>query len=608
MKRISSLCSLLVIAGVLFWMPQAYASKKGKKHSESATSSSSKSHKNNKNSWDYVIVGAGTAGATLAAKLSDPDANGKFKNSVLVLEAGVNLSDSPLVLVNNIIGAEINSTNPILSTVDLTYYLEGNPFAVFNYTEGRMWGGSSGHNFLLCVRGVPSVYDEWAAISGDPRWSYNQLLNNVMIPMEHYTPDGTTADPSQRGLNGPLFITQMPPQDTDPFMQAVSAATGAPITSDYNDPVTSLGEVAVSAPQQYVTPPFLGPDSHRSFAANAYLTGDASVGTPPIVDANGNGLNGRKLKIVSNARANRVLFTKKNKASGVEYVVSPDRETANIVKAKKGVILCTGTFEDAAILQRSGIGDPALLSPLGIPVVFANPNVGANMQNHVAQIGIIGGGAMTTIDLPAYGLAFYGFSPDTSTREYQSIVANTVAFLPGGIAQALGITEGITVDGVNIAPKSTGTVAIVSRDPFVQPLINFNAFSDGTISDPGSDANKVVLFYNLLQDIADAYNALPLPPHAPAEVLFPPPADYTAGPDALFADGLNTIGVNNHACGTCRMSQTPLTGVVDGELNVFGVKNLKVASNSVVPVINTGNTSYTADVIGREAARIIRGS
>ncbi len=594
MKRLTSVCSLLAIAGVLFGMPQAFASKRG--HSSGTSKDEC---------WDYVIVGAGTAGCALAAKLSDPDKHGRYKNSVLVLEAGENLSDNPLVLVNNIFGAIASVNNPLLSTVDLTYYLEGNPFAVFNYTEGRMWGGCAGHNYLLAVRGVPSVYDQWAALSGDPRWSYNSLLNNVMLPMEHYTPDGTVADPTERGFNGPLFITQAPSLDGDPFMTAVSDATGAPFTSDYNNP--DLGDVSVSALQQYVTPPFLGPDSHRSFAANAYLTGDSSVGTPAIVDADGNGLHGRKLKIVSNARANRVLFSKKNKATGVEYVISPRREDVRIVKAKKEIILCTGTFEDAAILQRSGVGDPALLDSLGIPVVFANPNVGLNMQTHVGQLGLIGGGVVSTIQLPNYGVAFYGFAPDTTTREYQTLVLNSSAFFPAGITQALGITQGIELSGVNIAPKSTGTVAIVSRDPFIQPLINFNAFSDGAIDDPGSDANKVILFYNLLQDIVQAYNTR-YSPMDPAVVLFPTPADYMAGDEALFADALNTIEVNNHACGTCRMALTPVTGVVDGKLRVFGVKKLRVASNSVVPVINTGNTSYTADVIGREAARIIRGS
>lgn len=567
---------------------------KGGKHSPSSTSSASCDETH----WDYVIVGGGTSGCALAAKLSDPDSHGKFKHSVLVLEAGENLSDSPLVLVNNIFSAIANGNSPALSTVNLTYYLENDPFDVFPYIQGRMWGGCAGHNYLLAVRGVPSVYDQWASISGDARWSYNQLLNNVMLPMEHYTPDGTTADPSQRGLNGPLFITQTPPLDTsDLFLNAVVSATGTQFTTDYNNP--ALGDVGVSALQQYVTPPFLGPNSHRSFAANAYLTGDASVGTPAIVDANGNGLHGRKLKIVSNARANKVLFSKGNKATGVEYVLSPNHEKVHVVNAHKKVILCTGTFEDAAILQRSGVGDPTLLGSLDIPVVFANPNVGSNMQTHVAQLALIGD-ATLPVNLPNYVVSYYGFAPNNDTREYQSLILNGNN-LPAGISQAIGVApnEGITITGLNVTPHSTGTVAIISRDPFIDPVINLNLFSDGGVNDAGSDANKAILFYNLVQDIAS---------EAGGVVLFPTPDDYANAPEALFADALNAIEINEHACGSCRMAANSATGVVDGKLHVFGVKDLMVASNSVVPVINTGNTSYTADVIGREAARIIRGS
>ena len=332
MRKTLSLLGICTLFSMLVGVqPPAYAAMRAKNKHQSSSSDHQKSHKND--CWDYVIVGCGTAGSALAAKLSDPDKRGKFKNSVLVIEAGENESDNPLVLVNNILAAEPNSNNPTISTVDLTYYLENDPFSVFAYTQGRMWGGSAGHNFLLTVRGVPSVYDQWATQSGDPRWSYYSLLNDVMIPMEHYTPNGTVADRSQRGSKGPLFITQAPPLDGDSFMQAVSTASGAPLTSDYNDPI--FGDVAVAALQQYVTPPFLGANSHRSFAANAYLTGDASVGTPAIVDADGNGLNGRKLKIVSNARANRVIFSKKNKAEGVEYVFSNAREEVHFVTCEK---------------------------------------------------------------------------------------------------------------------------------------------------------------------------------------------------------------------------------------------------------------------------------
>jgi choline dehydrogenase len=544
-----------------------------------------------------VIVGGGTAGCALAAKLSDPDAKGKFRTSVLVLEAGVNLTNDSDVLVNNLIGALEESNNPKLSTVALTYTLgqSVDPFGIYDYIEGRMWGGSSGHNFLLATRGTPSVYDEWAAISGDARWSYNNLLNNVMIPMEHYTPDGTPVNsptgPVQRGVQGPIFITQLPPLNGDAFMQAVSVATDAPLTDDYNNP--NYGDVAIAAAQNFITPPFLSPSSYRSFSGNAYLTGEEGFGVPAIVDENGNGLDGRKLKIISNAHANRVLFSSKRKAKGVEYVIGNAREKVLTVKAKKEIILCTGTFDDPAILQRSGIGSRALLNDLGIPVVFANDNVGSNMQNHFGTWGLIGGDASTTIDLPNYGLGYIGFAPNTSERTFELLIFNHLVGFPQSIIQALGITDGIAIAGLNLVPKSTGTVAILSRDPFMAPTINFNAYSDVG----GDDANTVVEFYNLLQDIATESNGT---------VLYPTAAQYAGGPAALFEAGFVTLDPQNHACGTCRMAQSAADGVVDGHLRVFGVKGLRVASNSVVPVINNGHTSYTADVVGLELACTIR--
>lgn len=547
--------------------------------------------------WDYVIVGAGGTGCALAARLSDP-VNGKYKNSVLVLEAGANITDNPLVInANNLFAAVAAANDPLLSIISLTYLLEGNPFSAFGYTEGRMWGGSTGHNYLQAIRGEPATYNQWAAISGDNRWLYNNLLDTVMIPLEHYTPDGTPVQspfgPTQRGTNGPLFITQEPPLSNDAFYQAISVATGVPFVPDYNNP--NYGDVGVSANQDYVTPPFLGANSLRSFGANAFLTGEPSVGIPAIVDANGNGLNGRKLKIVSNAHANRVLFNKNKKACGVEFVRGNAKDKCLCVKAKKGVILCAGGVSDPAILQRSGIGDAALLNSLNIPVVFANSNVGANMQDQYGQQGIIGG-VTTSIVPPAYGNVFIGFAPNTTTRQYLLGVYDTLGLLPPGLVNALGITEGIDILGSNLLPKSRGSVEIISKDPFIQPRINFNFFSDGPASQPGSDANLMVAFYNLLQDIAA---------EAGGTVLWPTPAQYAAGDAGLIQAALDTLIPYNHISSTCRMASSAATGVVDGALNVFGVQNLMVASSSVEPIVLGG--AFVAYVIGYELARTIRG-
>ncbi len=551
------------------------------------------------NTYDYIIVGGGTAGCALAAKLSDPDpVTGKFCNSVLVLEAGENETQNPLVLVNNIFGAVASANNPELSMVSLSYTQTEavNPYNPTYYLEGRQWGGSSGHYYLQCVRGTPDVYNQWAAISGDPRWSYNNLLKNVMIPMEHYTPDGTIPDPTQRGFTGPLFITQEPPLYTDKFMQAVSAATEAPFVMDYNNP--NEGFVGIAANQDFVTPPYLGANSYRSYSANAYLTGEPGFGVAPIVDENGNGLAGRKLKILSNTTVNRVIFSKHKTAKAVEYVHATAKDVALTVNACKEIILCAGSFEDPAILQRSGIGDPTLLNSLGIPVVFANSNVGANMQNQFGIPAIIGD-VTTTVTPPRFSTSFIGLPQTPQERQFELIVLDSLAIFPAGITGALGITEGIFLLGVQLAPKSTGTVSIISKDPFIQPLINLGYFTDGAPTTAGTDANMVVQFYGVVQKIAT---------QSLGTVLYPTPEQYIEGPDALFAAAFNAPTVFNHASGTCRMAKTATDGVIDGRLNVFGVNKLKVASNASVPYINKGNTGYTAFVVGLEAARIIRGA
>lgn len=541
---------------------------------------------------DYVIIGGGTAGCALAAKLSDPDpSTGKFRNSVIVLEAGVNLTKDPAVLGNNIFETFGLGFNPKYSKVTSSYLIDQNGPA-YLYTDGRMWGGSSGHNGLQAYRGTPNRYNQWASISGDKRWSYNNLLENVMLPMEHYTPTGTTANPTQRGSSGPLFITQEPPIDNDPFMIAVSKATKAPLVTDLNDP--DQGDVGIGANQNWVTPPFLGRESVRSFAGNSYLTGIESEDIPAIVDFEGNGLDGRKLQIVSNAVVSRIIFSSQ-KARSVEYILSTNKEEVLFVKANKKIILCAGAIQDAVILQRSGIGDAKLLESLGIPVVYANSNVGANMQAHYGPQGIIGG-VTTTVTLPEFGSGFIDLPPSVGVRRYQLVILDSTAFFPTGITNALGINSGIGFIGFNMNPKSLGSVQIVSRDPFVDPIVNSNVFTDGPPSEPGTDANLAIKFYKELKKIAR---------QSGGTVLFPPPEDYRAGDEALFADAFNTFIITYHNSGTCRMAKSPRRGVVDGQLNVFGVKGLKIASCSVAPVIEDGNTGYQAYVIGLEAANII---
>jgi choline dehydrogenase-like flavoprotein len=528
-------------------------------------------------SWDYIIVGDGTAGATLARELS----NGN-KNSVVVLEWGINRTSDPVVL----------SPDPLAYSDPLTYdptyavtpvvplYFPNKAPQYFIYSDGRMWGGSSAHNGLFTVRGTPVIYNAWAAISGQPRWSYNNMLS-LFLATEHYTPNGTTLDPAQRGTTGPLYITQSDYNTVlaDAWANATVTATGTPFAEDYNNPAQG-GDICVSAQQQWITP---SPDSHRSFSANAFTP----VGS--IVDANGFGLNGRKLRIVSEALVDKVIFNK-NTAIGVQYYVNGDVSKVVFLEAKKKVILCAGAPRTPGILERSGIGDAALLTSLGIPVIVDNPNVGEHLFNHYGANGTVLNASTTVTPFLEW---FTDGGDGDNVRRMQNISLTPVPDL-------------IATNGILLQPKSSGSVHIVDRNPTIYPRIDLNMFSDqpsapnGGIAVPGSDAYYIAQYLRSLPGIVAAFGG--------GATLAAPTAGQLASDSALF-DYMTTLVnmvVTYHAVGTTRMGQSAATAVVDGNLHVFGVNKLMVADVGIEPVIQDGNTAYAAYFIGLQAANIIQ--
>lgn len=567
-----NLCSylLLYLAGISLFLP-SYAKtvvlnqeKIESELIEDIDLSRKKSNKPKVKKVDYIIVGNGTAGAVLARKLSD-----NFKNKVYVLEAGINRTTDPIVTNPNPFSVQNIITYDPKYSISYPVVLF-TPREVITYTEGRMWGGSSAHNYVTAVRGTPNIYDYWAQVSGNPLWSYNSLLPH-MINMETYTPNGTIANLNERGATGPLFITQAPNVSTNPIALAISHATNTPIVSDYNDP--TQGILGISATQQYITP---GSNSQRSFSIPAFLP----VGE--IINKKGKGIDGRHLHIISDAYVNRIIF-KGKKAIGVEYILNNDSNEVIRVYARKKIILSAGAINSPAILQRSGIGDSSILEPLGIPVLVNNPNVGANLVTQYGVEGIIATGGGDANIASFINLAPY--MPNTDTRRVQISLAG------------LGPTRTGLLNFI-LLPKSRGTVQIVDQNPLIQPLVNLNLFSDGPVTTQGTDAYVAVSIYKMVRDVANQLNVA---------VLYPPPADY-ASDATLLADAktLASLVVENHISGTAQMSLTPDLGVVNGDLEVFGVKNLMIADNSVVPLIEDGNTAYQAYLIGLTAAKIIK--
>lgn len=358
-------------------------------------------------SYDYVIVGYGTAGCALANLLT---ADGT--KSVLVLESGENYTGDPNVqqaypvTSPNVLSykyifdyrasfATPSANPPGPNTFPGTMGDDQAPRAL-DYWAGRMWGGGSSHNYIQMVRGSADVYDgPWQA-AGGAQWSYASLLDEMKW-MENYTasfdnPGGPFFfDPAQRNGTappafpqvGPLFVTQNPffnLQAGTPFTQNWIAEFGGGLPAynlvgDYNVPTS---DVCLSAGQSFITNEFNPSTRKRSSSATAFAP-------PTVVTPEGVGVGVRKLTVISRAQVQKVNleYTPSGvKATGVNYYVNGDTSSVKTINASTKVILCAGAVEDPCILQRSGIGPSALLNDLGIDVVIDNPNVGFNMQNH----------------------------------------------------------------------------------------------------------------------------------------------------------------------------------------------------------------------------------
>lgn len=554
---------------------------------------SSRKDKCKKDKYDYIIVGLGTAGAVLTRYLSDD-------SSVIALESGLNLAKDPLVTSGEFTSAVQTWTDPKYSITPECTYGEINAGIIPSPSSiGRMWGGSSAHNGLIAIRGSTDLWDSYATASQNPQWAYSNILP-VMKFLEQYTPKGSVANYQQRGRNGPWYVTQDAPVEvinSSDFAQKYSTIIQAPLVNDYNDPTNGGANpapnylnVGISINQSSVIP---ANPPIRSFSVNAFLP-------ESIVDYNtGLGLNGRKLRILSSATVSRVIF-KGTKAVGVEYIINGDRDKIKQVYARKKVILCAGAIYDVAILQRSGVGDSTLLQSLGIPVVINNPNVGARLQNHFGPVALV----RTPPDAsPPFiiGESFFGIT-DPNVREIQVFYQRgTLLFPTPELARTLGVTPG-PFDNVVSLPfqlvknDSRGNVEIVSTDPLTNPRINFQFYvgsDDPTV--PGTDAYKAVQCLRKIQ----AFNSIP-----GYSVIYPTPADY-AGTDKQLYDNivLNTVLVQDHASCTCSMGTSTQDGVVDGNGNVFGAKNLVVVDTSISSRINTGNTQYPPYVFALRIAK-----
>lgn len=521
-------------------------------------------------SFDYVVVGAGSAGAALANRLSADPAN-----SVVLLEAGgpdKNQSLHVPAAFSGLFKSEFDwnyETTPQAGLGGRTVY----------WPRGKVLGGSSSLNAMMWVRGFAADYDGWAELAG-PGWSYESLLP-IFRKVERI--EGAT-DP-EHGIDGANSVEHQrsPRKLTETFLKAVIEAGYAVVPANSRQP-EGFSQTMVSQKK-----------GSRFSTVDAYLT-------PAKARTN--------LVVRTGAQATRVLFNG-TRAIGVEYRIGGELHR---VLARGEVILSGGTVNTPQLLMLSGIGDAAQLNALGIPVVVDSPEVGANLRDHLVSFFAVetpGGTLFTATALKEVGnyltrrrgmltsnvAEAYGFvrSSEHLALPDVEIIYAPAAYVDEGLSGIPG--HAISVGPILLQPKSTGTITLASADPFEKPIIDPRYLSDAG----GED--RAVLMRGLA--IAERILSTPSLKAVSTGKYIRPMKGELLDSTTRATQSLNSLSQTlYHPTGTVRMG-SDTSAPVDGELRVRGVQGLRVADASVMPQIIRGHTNAPSIVIGEKAAELI---
>jgi choline dehydrogenase-like flavoprotein len=524
---------------------------------------------------DYLIVGGGSAGCVLAARLSeDPSVE------VTLLEAGPGDSS---VLIHCPAGLAL-----LALTGRANWQFETVPQPGLNgrrgyVPRGKVLGGSSAINAMIYTRGHRADYDGWAA-AGNPGWSWGEVL-----PYFRRAEHNERGADAFHGVGGPLNVMDLrSPHRFGPIFVEAARQAGYPENRDFN----GASQEGVGLYQ--VT----HKDGERCSAARAYLT--------PNRDR-------PNLRVITQAPATRVLLDGR-RAVGVRYRQGgQDKE----LRARREVVLSAGALLSPQLLMLSGIGPGEHLRQHGIPVVHDLPGVGRNLHDHVDVVQVIDAPHLTDL----FGLSLRGMVNaaravlewrrhrtgllTTNFGEAGGFIRSTPAeplpdlqlhFVIGKLVdhgRRIVLGHGYSCHVCLLRPKSRGALTLASADAFAPPRIDPNFLAEA------DDLRRLVLGFRAMRHIL---GQPALAGHRGRELAASAAARDDAAIEAFIRSHADTI---YHPVGTCRMGPGPLD-VVDAQLRVRGIEGLRVADASIMPAIVGGNTNAPVIMIGEKAADLVR--
>ena len=523
---------------------------------------------------DYIVVGAGSAGAALAYRLSEDP-----QTSVLLIEAGKAVHPYSRMPIS--FGLFIDRPG-----VNWRYFSEpeeGTKNRVIPVPRGKMLGGSSSINGLVYVRGQTLDYDTWGQL-GNRGWSWEEV-SKVFHRMENF--EG--GDGHVRGQDGPLGVSEVP--DQNPLYDALFAAAesvGYRRNFDYN----GSDQEGIAKTQATIK------NGRRMSTAHCYLR-------PAMRRIN--------LEVVTEAMTQRLLI-KDKRCTGVVYKRGGQTYT---VFCKQEVILSAGAVSSPQILELSGIGKPDILKQHGIDVRNELPGVGENFRDHIAsriswkirvsgisyndkarginlfgqiiKYAITGSGFLSLPSTPI--VAFLKTRSELETPDIQ------LSFIPYAVEnpkrRKLYNFPGMTLICYQLRPESLGSIHIRSRDPNEHPSIRFNFLHDPI------DIQTMIEGVKIMRQIVEAK---PMDPYRGEE--FKPGKEVSE--DAAIEKWLRETGETAyHPMGTCRMGPGP-NAVVDDKVKVNGLEGLRVADASIFPTMPSGNTNAASIMVGEKASDLIK--